>query len=457
MIAESAVSKSNAAPEQRGSLWCAIVATYLSTSMGGAVSLVLPIIALQLALPAYQVQWVIGGYLLARVALLKIGGTLCDLLGSRLVFVTGLSLFGLFSLLCSMVSGADTLITLRIMQGASAALLSPASLLVVRGSVPPQGEARALSYWSLAAIVAQGGAPVLGGYLADTLGWPSIFSFCGVASALLVAVYLFVSKAPAQAPRKPGALAALLPDVAVSAVLVGLALLINDGYLWVVGGVLLVILAASLVAVRHRLRQPGYLLGVLARVPIVLTGLGGFGAVTIALLWGSYFVQRDLHMSAMMFGASCVPFGVLGIASTPLADRLMQSQRYATSFVIGGVAIVGAAAAAYLAEQWHSYALAATVMAALGVGYAFINGSISAALLHTYPAANSGGAASIASLSKQFGQLVGVSAFAAYRDFSGSAAGSDERLFIILGTGGAVMLISAMLSGVLQRRSAAGA
>lgn len=455
MSTDAAKSRSAAPAEQRAAFWCAVLATYLGTSMGSAVSLVLPIIALQLALAASQVQLVIGGYLLARVAMLRLAGSLCDVFGPHRIFIVGMALFSLLSLLCSLVNEPDILISLRVLQGAAAALLSPSSLLVLRGSVPPAREAPALTFWSVAGIAGQGCAPLLGGFLADRYGWSSIFVFCGIATALVMLAYLRLGRAMVLRPAGPGRAGVLLKDLGVSAVLVALALLINAGHLGLVTAILLLIVMLWLLSARHLLRQPGYLRAVLSRVPIVLTGLAGFAVVTIALLWGSYFIQRDLHQSALMYGISCLPFAALGIGSCSLADRFIRSRLYAGSFFCAGLAMLLAAAAAYQAEQAQSFMLAATVLGALGLGYGFINGAISAALLHTYPQASAGDAASVASLSKQFGQLLGVSAFAVYRDLSASIAGSDQRLFLMLGLGAALVLgCSALCAWGLRARQA---
>lgn len=448
------MSADSALHQRRNSLWCAIAATYLATSMGSAISLVLPIIALQLALPAAQVQWVIGGYLLARVGMLTLAGALCDVFGARRIFIVGMALFSLLTLWCSLLQDGDVLIAMRVLQGAAAALISPSSLLVLRASVTPDRESRALSYWSIAGVAGQGCAPVVGGWLADRFGWASLFVFCALLSVLVLLFYLWRGDARPARPHGPGNYRRLLRDIGVCVGLVALALLIGSNQFVLSMVLMLAALAGALTVMRGRLRQTAYLRSILARIPILATGLAGFGVATTAMLWGAYFVQRDLSLSALVYGMVCMPFAFLGVCSCLMADGLVVAQRYGLCFAIAALSMAAAAWAAFQAEQWHSLYLAATVMGLLGLAYGFINGALSAALLNTYPEAESGDAASMGSLARQFGQLIGVSAFAAYRDFSGQVSGSDERLFLILVAGSVVVLAGALLCGVSRLRPA---
>jgi MFS family permease len=98
------------------------------------VNVALPSIQHDLGLSLSELEWVVAGYALTFAALMLTGGKLADLLGRRLMFVTGLVIFTAASLACGLAGGAEVLIGARVVQGVGAALMNPASS---RSSPPP--------------------------------------------------------------------------------------------------------------------------------------------------------------------------------------------------------------------------------------------------------------------------------------------------------------------------------
>lgn len=434
----------------------AVAATYLATSMGGAVSLILPGLASELHLSSAQSQWMLAGYLLARVGMLRPAGALCDWLGSRKLFLLGMLLFAGTSLLCALAPGEASLICLRVLQGMSAAVISTSSLLLLRESMPPNDLARATSIWSFAGIAGFGMAPVLGGLMVNAWGWQSIFYFCSVATAAVALIFL-LSKPGASAARLP--IAKTRPPIAkellMSAVLVALAYLIGQedlkGTLYFVAAAMAITLAVERGAV---LRLSTWQAD-LPRVPIMATGLCGFAAIGAIVLWSAYFIQTDLNRSALEYGLHCLPMAVTGTISCIVAKPLISAKRANISFMYGGISIIAMAAFAFLANAHASMLYVTLALACGGLCYGFINASLSAAMMETFPRSQGGDASTIASLAKQFGQLIGVAIVGAWKDLSGSAAAADLFwFFVTLSACGAVLLICPVFSALLQRRTA---
>src|SRR4249920_3554751 len=90
------------------------------------VNVALPSIQRDLGAGLSELEWIVAGYALTFAALLLTGGKLADLLGRRLIFVTGLAIFTLASLACGLANSSDVLIGARIVQGIGAALMNPA-------------------------------------------------------------------------------------------------------------------------------------------------------------------------------------------------------------------------------------------------------------------------------------------------------------------------------------------
>ena len=155
-------------------LMCSVQFTLL---VGGTVVVVsLPAIRDDLDLAPDQLQWVLTAFSLTFGCLLLLGGRLADVLGRRRLFLTGLFVFTLGSLLCAVASDAGLLIAARAFAGVGAAMASPAAMsLLTTVFVAPRERSSALGMW--AAIGAFGATlgNVIGGVLTDTGGWRWIF------------------------------------------------------------------------------------------------------------------------------------------------------------------------------------------------------------------------------------------------------------------------------------------
>src|SRR6266478_4710949 len=117
-----------------------VLGSSLSFIDGSVVNVALPAMQRGLETGLASIQWVVNGYLLSLASLILLGGSLGDRLGQRRMFLTGLVGFAAASLGCGLAPSAYWLVTARVVQGAAAALLMPASLAMI--SVAYIGEAR---------------------------------------------------------------------------------------------------------------------------------------------------------------------------------------------------------------------------------------------------------------------------------------------------------------------------
>ncbi|HET6924707.1 MAG TPA: MFS transporter [Candidatus Saccharimonadales bacterium] len=152
------------------------------------VNVALPSIQRAFGLRESGLQWIVTAYTLTFGGFLLLGGRAADLFGRRKMFITGVILFGLVSLLDGLAQSGGMLIALRAAQGLAAALMSPAALSIVLVTYHEGHERNlALSVWG---AVASGGAAagvLLGGIITQYLGWRWNF-FINVPVALLVAL-----------------------------------------------------------------------------------------------------------------------------------------------------------------------------------------------------------------------------------------------------------------------------
>ncbi|MGX6604235.1 MFS transporter [Micromonosporaceae bacterium Da 78-11] len=140
------------------------------------VAVAIPTIQRDLGFSPAGVAWVVNAYLVAFAGLLLLAGRLGDLIGSWRVFLAGLALFTVASLLCGLARTAELLVAGRFLQGAGGALAAAVILgMIVRLFPEPGAQARAMGIYS---FTQAGGAAigfVAGGLLTDVVGWPVIF------------------------------------------------------------------------------------------------------------------------------------------------------------------------------------------------------------------------------------------------------------------------------------------
>ncbi|MER5550279.1 DHA2 family efflux MFS transporter permease subunit [Streptomyces sp. NPDC002793] len=143
---------------------------------GTIVTVALPTIQDGLGFSQSGLSWVVNSYLIAFAGLLLLSGRLGDLLGTKKVFLSGLSVFTVASLVCGIANSSEVLITGRFLQGVGAALASAVVLSMIVGLYPEPGEqAKAMGIYS---FVSAGGASlglIAGGVITDTLGWHWVF------------------------------------------------------------------------------------------------------------------------------------------------------------------------------------------------------------------------------------------------------------------------------------------
>jgi MFS family permease len=113
--------------------------------------------------------------MLALASLTLIGGALADVYGKARMLSLGCLLFGLASAACAIAPSPAWLIAARVVQGAAAAIVTPASLALIGATYPRDERNRAIGIWAAASALTTAGGPVLGGWLTETFGWPSVF------------------------------------------------------------------------------------------------------------------------------------------------------------------------------------------------------------------------------------------------------------------------------------------
>ncbi|MGZ8688408.1 MAG: MFS transporter, partial [Gaiellaceae bacterium] len=162
------------------------------------VNVALPSIQVDLGFSQENLQWVISAYALVFGGFLLLGGRVGDLLGRRRIFMVGLALFTIGSLLCGFAWSEASLIGARAVQGLGAATLSPAALSILTRTFAEGRERNiALGAWGAVGGFGAAAGVLLGGILTDLLSWEWIFLVnvpIGVVALILSPLWLAESR-----------------------------------------------------------------------------------------------------------------------------------------------------------------------------------------------------------------------------------------------------------------------
>ncbi|MDA0165250.1 MFS transporter [Solirubrobacter ginsenosidimutans] len=314
--------------QTRDSRWLALVVLCAGMLMvildQTIVNVALPTIQEDLGFSASGLAWVVNAYLIAFGGLLLLAGRLGDLIGRRTIFLAGLTVFTLASLLCGLSGSPEMLIAARFVQGVGGALSSAVILGMIVTMFPSPGEqGKAIGVF---AFVTSAGASIgllLGGVLTQALSWHWIF-FVNVpigAATLLFALRLLEHERGVglrEGADVPGAV------LVTSALMLGVYTIV-DAHSFALGAISVVLLA-GFVWRQATASRPLLRLGILrsrnvagANVVQMLMIAGMLGVFFLAVL----YLQRVLGYDAVRTGAAFLPISLsIGVLSLGFSARL---------------------------------------------------------------------------------------------------------------------------------------
>jgi EmrB/QacA subfamily drug resistance transporter len=397
-----------------GKTWVLTAATLGSTLAfvdGSVVNVALPKIESELGAAFAAMQWVVNAYTLCMSALLLVGGAAADQFGRRRMFVIGVSVFTIASLLCGCAPNASALIAARALQGVGAALLVPCALALISAAFDERERGAAIGVWSGASAIAAGVAPLLGGALVDHACWRAIF----LINPLLALPTLWITLRRVPESRNQNAApgidwpGALLAFAGLGSLVYGL---IASSWLgWQNPRVAAALATGALLLVAFVVAERG---SRAPMMPLELFGsrvFSGINVLTLLLygaLGGAFFFVPFLLIQARGFsataaGAAYLPFtlvlGVLSRWAGGLLDRVGARGPLIIGPVLTAVGFVLLANAA-------AYRGTLAAMTVLGLGMAVTVAPLTTAVINSVPAHRTGVASGINNAVASLGSLL---------------------------------------------------
>lgn len=166
------------------------LAVFLVPFMGSSLNLAMPLVAADFKMSAFSLTFLVSSYLATAAMLQMPAARLADLVGRRRVFLLGLAVFAVFSLLSGLAWSGASLIAFRFAAGAGSAMVFATNMAILTAVYPPEMRGKVLGVNTAVVYAAVAAGPLVGGVIAQHTGWRSIF-FASVALAL-AAIYASV-------------------------------------------------------------------------------------------------------------------------------------------------------------------------------------------------------------------------------------------------------------------------
>jgi EmrB/QacA subfamily drug resistance transporter len=380
------------------------------------VNVALPSLQHQFRASVSQLQWVADAYLLVLAALLLLAGSLGDRFGRRRVLRTGLLIFGLGSLACSLAVNLPMLIVFRMVQACGGCMLNPNSLSIITSTFrDPRERASAIGFWGGVVGISTAAGPVLGGALIQAVDWRAIFWVnVPIVVAALVLTRLYVPETKAPRPRRLDPAGQVLAAVVLAALTYGI--IEGPGRGWTSPlilasfAVVLAGLAAFLLVENHQ-KEPLLELRFFRSPPFSgATAIATLAFVVLAgwLFLNTLYLQEVRGYSPLMAGLAALPATIVIAGVSPLTGRVVGRRGSRLPLVASGGFLALGTGMLVFVQPRSAYLFLALAYLLIGLGFGMVNPPITNAAVSGMPLSQTGVAAAVASTARQVGSVLGV-------------------------------------------------
>lgn len=335
--------------EMRMVLVAAALASFLSPFLGSMVNVAIPAIGAAYVATAESLAMLSTAYLISSVMFMVPAARVADIVGRKKIFLAGIFLLAVSSVLAPHSPSIEVLILCRILEGVGVAAITSNSIALLSAVYPPQKRGAVIGYAVSAVFLGLSAGPILGGVLTQMLGWESIFYFVVVLSVFtFAAVWFSISHDIRENAGEPydytGTFVYML---LITALVFGL---INLPELWAVGLLAagIVVVLPLFVLVEKRTQYPVFALRLFSGNRVFTRGnlatVINFGATYAISFFLSLYLQFAGMLTPMEAGMVLVAMPFTQMIFSPLAGRISDTiePRYLTTagmlLMAGGLA-----------------------------------------------------------------------------------------------------------------------
>lgn len=452
-------------PQRYQSMAVIILGIAVSVLDGTVVNLALPAVVRDLQSSAANAVWVVNAYQLATLALLLPLANLGDRVGYRRVYLAGVVVFTLASLLCSMAPSLPALAVARAIQGAGAAGIMSVNAALVRLTYPSEQLGRGIAINSMVVATASVAGPAVAAAVLSVADWPWLFAINVPLGLLLLAVGFRALPRNAASRPPAGRMSAL--DVLLNGAMFALLFLGADtlgvraghadgGSLLAGAGLIGGAIVVGAVHVRRQLGQAQPLLPLdLLRIRIfrlsMATSVCAFCAQTLAYIALPFLLLDAWQLSAGKGGLlmGCWPAAV--IVAAAVAGRLIG--RYPGG-LLGAIGLGVLAAGLALLAEAAMHPQAPTLwwrLVVCGLGFGLFQSPNNHTIITSAPPQRAGAASGMLGTARLTGQSLGAVCIATVFAFSGAEHGRGSLL--ALGLAAAFAAAAGVFSGLRVRQA----
>jgi DHA2 family multidrug resistance protein-like MFS transporter len=427
-----------------------ILGIALSVLDGTIVNLALPGITRDLHASAAQAVWVVNAYQVATLGLLLPLATLGDLIGYRRVYLAGLALFTMASLVCALSTSLLMLAGWRAIQGLGAAGIMSVNSALYRLIYPRRLLGRGVAINSLVVATAAVAGPSIAAGILSVASWPWLFVF----NVPLGVVVLWLGRRalPENPVAAPSGVTVSWIDVLFNALMFSLVVLGVDalgsrggssamssspgtGVALLAGGLLI-----GLIYIRRQWKQPLPMFPLdLLRIPVfalsMCSSVGAFAAQMLAYIAMPFLLLDSYRRTPLQAGLLITAWPLAIVVVAPIIGRLIG--RYPDGLLGGiGMAImaVGLALLAALPDQPGNAAIAWR-MAVCGIGFGMFQSPNNHTIVTTAPVHRSGGASGLLGTARLTGQTLGAVLLSIIFSITNDRSGRGPVIALMLATG----------------------
>lgn len=443
-------------PQPRRNWAMAVIALGMAVAIldGAIANVALPTIARDLHVRPASSIWVVNAFQLAMTISLLAFSSLGDLWGYKRVYVIGLLMFSITSLICALSDSFVTLVVARGLQGFSAAAIISVNTALLRIIYPSRLLAHGMGINTLIIAVAAAAGPTVAAGILAVADWPWLFAV-NVPIGLL-AFGLSLKYLPPNPVKVEGQHFDVTSAI-LNALTFGLLICVIDGFAHHIHGYILfpgigVMLIIGWFFIRRQLHHPWPLLPVDLMCNRIFTlsllvSVFSFIAQMLALVSIPFFFQRVLHLSEVATGLLLTPWPLATMVAAPLASKLMGR---INAGLLSGIGLLIFATSLFLLATMPAHPTYSDIiwrMALGGIGFGTFLTPNNSTIIASAPRERSGGASGMLGMSRLLGQTIGA-AFAAV--MFGLFPGHSMHYSLSLGA--AIAVVSAAVSLLRMRR-----